>query len=215
MEEFIYEKYSKLGEFFTGTQKRKLFYLFALIGFCIVLSLQFFLKFKIETDTMFWVFSSIVQSLLALTAFMGVVVIFKYQSISTRGDRLIEEMNRNSSDLAHLGGKLNAISIDELLENLKEHVPEDKRGDGFRTVKLRKVKEELDTIIFVRNYLSRHMIKVTIYSFLVVLLSSLILMVTTYIALIPILALTILYIFLFFIADILRLVIKIIASVIL
>lgn len=215
MEEILYKIYKKLGKFFTGSRRRREFYLIIFAGLIGAVSLELFLKFSITTDTLFWVFSSIVQSLMALVAFMGVVVVFKYQSMSTREDRLLEELNKDTSDLAILGGNLTATSGDELLENIKPHVPEKPSEDGFRTTKLRPIKQELESQKFVRSFLNGYMLKVTIYSFSVVLLSLFALSITTFLAAVPFLAVISLYMSIFFVADILRLVVKGLASTLL
>ena len=215
MEEILYKIYQAVGAFFTGSQKRRVFYCFVLYGFIGVFSLEFFLKFTVGSEALFWVFSSIVQSLMALVALMGVVVVFKYQNMSTREDRLLEEMNKETSDLAKLGGVLTATSGDELLENIKPHVPEilSNKG-GSRTIKLRRVQGELESQKFVRSFLREYMLKVCIYIFSVALFSLLMLAIVPALTSIPFLATASVYLSLFLVADILRLVIKAVASVI-
>ena len=215
MEQILYKIYQKLGDFFTGSLKRYLFYIIIFIILIIILIFESYFHFEIKAETLFWVFSTIVQSLMALVALVGVIVIFKYQSMSTREDRLLEELNKDTSDLAKLGGNLTAISAEELLQNIKPHTPEPpSSNDGFRTIKLRAVKQELKAHIFLRSFLGDYMLKFTIYVFLIAMLDLVALAIVSLLALNSILAITILYISIFFVADILRLVIKIIAEAI-
>lgn len=178
--------------------------------------IEYFVKFPVSEDTLFWVFSSIVQSLLALVALTGVVTVFKYQSMSTREDRLLEELNKGNSDLAMLGGKLTATSGMELLKNIKQFVPElPTENDGYRIIKLRQPMNELESHNFLRGFLSKYMLRVTIYAFTVVLFSLFELMVTEHLSANPYLSLAGLYLSLFLVADVLRLVIRIIAETLL
>ncbi len=215
MEQILYKIYQKLGDFFTGSLKRYLFYAIIFIILTIILIFESYFRFEIKAETLSWVFSTIVQSLMALVALVGVIVIFKYQSMSTREDRLLEELNKDTSDLAKLGGNLTATSAEELLQNIKPHTPEPlSNNDGFRTIKLRTVKQELKAHIFIRSFLGDYMLKFTIYVFLIAVFDLVALAIVSLLSLNSILSITILYISIFFVADILRLVIKIVAEAI-
>lgn len=158
-------------------------------------------------------FSSIVQSIVALVALLSVAVVFKYQSLSIREDRLLEELNKEKSDLAILGGQLTATSGDELLENIRARIPEESSDkDGFRTIKLRLIKEELESQNFVRSFLNEDIIKISLYIFFVALLNLLALMLVPFLVSVPFLATTSLYLVFFFMVDILRLIIKVIVA---
>ncbi len=183
------------------------------MGLAIALLSGFYFQFNIGTETLSLIFNSIVQSLIALVGLMAVVVVFKYQSMATREDRLLEELNKTTSDLAMLGGNLNATSGEDLINNINPHVPKTPTAnDGFRTIKLRRVKQELEAHNFLKTFLGDYMIKMSIYGFTIVLLSFLALIFVPYFSQHYYLAISSLYVSLFFVADILRLVIKIIAE---
>jgi hypothetical protein len=213
LHEFISKNYQRLGDFFTGTKKRQLFNTFILVGFVGVIWVNYFIKFALETDVLFWFFSSVVQSLMALVGLMGVFVVFKYQSMSTREDRLLEEMNKDNSALAMLGGDLNATSSEELLEKINPHLPEPSNpNEGFRITQLRRVQAELKSQGIVRSYLKEYMIKVCVYAFFVVLVSLLLITFVPFLTATSSIAITSLYLGFVLVADVLRLVIKIIAA---
>lgn len=214
MEEIFSNYYQKLGDYFTGL-RRWLFYAIVIVGLIIILAAEYFFHFNIEAETLFWVFSSIVQSLMALVAFMAVVVVSKYQTMLTREDRLLEELNKETSDLAKLGGNLTATSIEELGKNIDVHVPKvPSNSDRYRTLKLRRVKQEIESYVFLRSFLSDYMLRFTIYTFSVVVFDLLALILTTFLIHNSALAITVLYVSLFLVANTLRLVIKIIAETI-
>jgi len=216
MEEILSNVYQKLGDFFTGSSKRRLFYLILFLILLIILNLKLvFSPIEIKFDTLFWFFGSVVQSLVALVALIAVVVIFKYQNMTTREDRLLEELNKGTSDLAIIGGDITAISSEELLKNITDRVSEKPNDDdGFRITKLRRVQKELNTNIFLRSFLANYMIRFTVYTFFVVMVNLFALAITQFLVSHSTLAIISLYISFFFVANSLRLAIKIIAGTI-
>jgi hypothetical protein len=213
MEELFYKLYASTDAFFTGPQRRRELYLIILAGLVGVLALEFFLEFTVDSQVLLFVFSSIVQSLISLVALMGFVVVFKYQGISTREERLLEESNNETSDLARLGGNITATSSRELLVNIRPYVMDTPSGtEGFTTTRLRRIKKELESHELVRGSLNKNMLLVTIYAFSVVLINLFALSITTFLTAVPFLAVTALYLCFFLTADILRLVIRGIAS---
>jgi hypothetical protein len=213
MEKILYEIYEDLGEFFAGAQRRREFTLIIFAGYLGVLALQMYLGFAVDLESLYFSFSSVVVSLMALVALLGFVIVFKYQNISTREDRLLEESNKDTSHLARLGGSITATSSNELLENILPHVSE-APGDGedFRIMRLRRIKNELESHEFVRGFLSRNMLRVTVYAFFVVLLDLFLLSMAPFLAANPLFAVTALYTSFFLVADVLRLVINSISS---
>jgi hypothetical protein len=208
MEEFLYKKYQNLGTFFTGSRKRQYFYFIVLLGLVGVITLEFYLGFKVESETMFWFFSSIVQSLMTLIGFMGVAVIFKYQSIAIIEERTLRKMNDITSVLSRIGGRLNSTSDEELLMIINY-----KTQNKIIDVELKRTKEDLESRIWLKQFLGDYMLKISIYAFSVVLLSLFFLSISKFVTN-PFFAVSILYICFFLVADILRLVIKGIASTI-
>lgn len=212
MEEYIYNLYERLGSFFTGSKRRRLFYKLVLAIFVFIALLSTYLKVSIGSDVLFWLFSSMTQSLAALIAVLGVVIVFKYQSMLTREERLIEEMNKDDSALSVLVGPSDAISGEELLEKVSGYLSDDPSKERFRARKLRRVKEELEGIILIRGFLKRHMLKFSVYILAVILLNFFLLILVPILASFTILALGSLYLSLFLAAYAFFLVVKVIAS---
>lgn len=213
MEEYIYDIYQRLGNFFTGSNRRRLFYEFALLIFVSAAFVSIHWEVVIEANILFWLFSSMAQSLAALIAVLGVVIIFKYQSMLTREERLIEEMNKSTSALSSLGGLTDATSGEELLKNINRHLSDDpSKEEGPNTIKLRRVKKELESIIFIRSFLKDHMLKFSVYILAVILLNFFLLVLVPILTSFTILALGSLYLSLFLAAYAFFLVAKVIAS---
>lgn len=190
--------------------------MFLALGLVACLLLQFKVNFEITAESLSWVLSSIVQSLLALVALMGVVVVFKYQSMATREDRLLEELNKDSSDLGKLGADLTSTSGEELLSVIKGRVPSVLGPEhGFRIVRLHKIKGELESQVFLKKFLGQYALKVSVYSFAVTLICLVILAIVPVIVTVPILSLILVYILICLVADIFRLVCKILAETLL
>ena len=93
MESFIFNIYQKLGDYFTGTHKKKILYIGLLIIFILLLFISYYKKIIVDKNTLYWVFSSLVQALLALVALMGVVSIFKLQNLHNDENRILDESN--------------------------------------------------------------------------------------------------------------------------
>lgn len=93
MEDIIFNFYQKLGDYFTGSYRKKPLYIGLLIIFLFLGYLSYRLKIIVNTETLYWVFSSLVQALLALVALMGVVSVFKLQNLHSDESRIIDESN--------------------------------------------------------------------------------------------------------------------------
>lgn len=212
MEYYFFRIYESLGAYFTGSERRRIFYIFVLFLFGIVLFVVYRYQIAINPETLFWVFSSIVQSLVALIAFIGVVVIFKYQNILMREDRLMEEMNKPDSALAGLGGELDSISGQELIAKINKHVFDDPSKEGFRAKKLRQVRDELNSIEFIRNFLRENLVKFSVYILATILLNLFLLIFTPFLGEIALLATASLYISIFLTAYAFFLTIKTLAA---
>lgn len=212
MEEFIYAIYQKLGGFFTGKDRRCVFYALVLSIFVIAIFVIYNWEIMIEKDTLYWLFSSMAQSLAALIAVLGVVIIFKHQSMSTREDRMIDELSLINSELTVLQNPADASSGKELLENIERHLPSDPDTWGNNEVKLHKVKMELESIVFARSFLSDHMLKFSVFILAVILLNFILLIFVPILASINVLAFGSLYLSLFLAAYASFLVAKVVAN---
>lgn len=171
MENLFYEIYQKMGDYFMGSSRRRMFYFFVALLFVGVTLVSMRSKIVVELDVLSWTFSSVVQSLLALVALAGVVVVFKYQSMATQEDRLLNILSRTDSDLAMLGGKLDATSAEDLMMNIVAHLPDDSEKDGWRNKKLRRQKELLESNLRTKEFFRDFIIRFCVYTFVVVLLN--------------------------------------------
>ncbi len=171
MEEIVYKTYQYIGDYLTG--RRRQFFILATLLIIILIALSIYFKIEIPQETLYWVFSSIVQALLAFVALFGVVAVFKLQNIHTNEERLIEELNKGKSLLAILGGVLSAISAEELLNNIKRAIGDkDERaisGDIYKQLWI--AKERLETYRWATGFVREFMLKFIIYTFGVVILS--------------------------------------------
>jgi len=171
MEEKIYKIYQYIGDYFTG--KRRYFYVLIFAIFILLIPISFFLKVIIPRDTLYWVFSSIVQALLAFVALFGIMVVFKLQNIHVNEERLIEGLNKGNSALAMLGGDISATSIQELLKNIKKFVGEDDRSaiSGSHYKKLKAARELIESYLREKIFIREFMLKFIIYTSGVVVLA--------------------------------------------
>jgi hypothetical protein len=83
-----------------------------------------------------------------------------------------------------LGGGLNAINVSELIKNIEAVIGKDARpgiNDGVNGNKLRKVQSDLKSNEWSRKYLYEFVIKFAVYTFIVVILNLLFLVLTPYI----------------------------------
>ena len=97
-----------------------------IIAIMLVLSiLIFIISFKFELkptiDTLFWTFSTIAQSLLALVAFVGILVLFKLQKVDVELSRLCEIARVHVRDFK--GTEADGYSTNEIKEACDEMAP--------------------------------------------------------------------------------------------
>jgi len=143
--------------------------------FVILVGISICYRIKIPQDTLYWIFSSLVQSLAALVALLGVVVIFKLQTISNREDRILEEMSQNYSPLAYFVG-VTAVqeitSIEELLLKVNKITDNNtgEQGDYHINV-LRTIKNKLEHFREIKLFIHDFMIKFSVYTFAVIILN--------------------------------------------
>lgn len=180
MEEKIYKIYQHIGNYSTG--RRRCFFVSIILIFLLLIPISIHFKVNIPRDTLYWVFSSIVQALLAFVALFGVMAIFKLQSIHINEERLIEGLNKGNSALAILGGDLSATSTQELLENIKKIIGEDDKSaiSGSNYKKLKGARELIEAYAREKVFIREFMLKFIIYTSSVVVLA-LIFLATSYI----------------------------------
>ena len=185
MEEIIYSIYEKTGACITGTQKRARFYIVFAIIFLIIIFLSLYFKKSNSSENLYWIFSSTVQSLVALVSFFGVLVIFKYQNISSYEEQILDKLQEgNGSPLAVLGGRLDAINISELIKNIKNVIGNEKNSEmneGLHGNRLRKLLDNLRSKGRLKKYLYEFVIKFSVYTFGIVILNLILMVLTPYI----------------------------------
>ena len=161
-----------IGDYFTGSSRRRLFWIPVFIVFVCSAYIGFYYKIVITQDTLYWVFSSIVQSLVALVALFGVVAIFKLQILYNRERQIIEStFSPNMFLYPELAGKT-ITSIEELSleinKILKAGVSEESR--------VKKFKERIDNLFLSKNLIIDFTIKFSVYTFTIVIFALLFLM---------------------------------------
>ncbi len=78
-EDFISKIYSKIGAYFTGTKRRNIFWIVALLLFISLCVVSYLYKLIVPTETLYSVYSSLIQGLLALVALLGASAMFKLE----------------------------------------------------------------------------------------------------------------------------------------
>ena len=172
MEDFVFNLYQRLGDYFTGSTKRNGLYAFFLIIFIILIPVTYWFEITVEAETLYWVFSSLTQALLALVALMGVVSIFKLQNLNESKRMLAQEIF-DAKWLALVYGKYTPIEL--LLRAIDKFIKDNATSDSHHIVALKKLLED--------NLLSKSLVidyarKFSIYTFAIVMLSLVFLMFT-------------------------------------
>jgi len=172
MEKEILKIYQKLGNYFTGTHRKKYLYIFLVIIFILLSVISIIYKINIPIDTLYWVFSSLVQALLALVALMGVVSIFKLQSLKSSEDQFLM-MSREHTYTYYTGAPSPTIKL--LLEKIESII---KSGNISASNHLSILRDNIKDIENSKKIVTDYAIQYTIYTFFVVLLSLLFLIFT-------------------------------------
>ncbi len=144
-----------------------------IIGSIIILSILLFIisfifKFKPSIDTLFWTFSTIAQSLLALIAFVGVLALFKLQKVNIEQSRLCEIARlyvRNFKGTEADGYSAN--EIEEACNEIAPHSDEQHPGSIVQLAEIRRLQPRLNKLSSrvseIKNYVA---------SFLVIVISA-------------------------------------------
>ena len=173
MEEITYKIYQHAGNYFTG--RRKQFFTLMCIVFIVLIGVSIYYQIKIPQDALYWIFSSLVQSLAALVALLGVVIIFKLQTINNREDRILEEMSKSHSSFIYFVG-VTAVqeitSIEELLLKISKITDNNtgEQGDYHINV-LKTIKNKLEHFREIKLLMHNFMIKFSVYTFAVIVLN--------------------------------------------
>lgn len=178
MESFILNIYQKLGDCFTGTHKKKPLYIGLLIIFILLFLISYYKKIIVDKNTLYWVFSSLVQALLALVALMGVVSIFKLQNLYNEENRILDESNNRN--LGYFTLLNNGYStIEDFNSAIDKHLSERKlEKTHFMVIMHNRIKNLMLSKKLVTNYA----IKYTIFTFTVALLALFFLMIVSQIS---------------------------------
>ncbi|KKL73460.1 hypothetical protein LCGC14_2074670, partial [marine sediment metagenome] len=129
---------------------------------------SFFAHARIKVDTLYWTFSTIAQSLLALVAFVGVLVLFKLQKVDSELTRLCGIARKHVSVIK--GSEADGYSANEIKKScneLAQHSDEQHPGSPVELAEIRRLQPRL-------NNLSRRIedIKKKTESFLVIVFSA-------------------------------------------
>lgn len=132
-----------------------------------LINLLIFLRsVDMPTETLYWVFSSLVQALLALVALTGVASIFKLQTLSAREDRILKISPANPhkilKDQAYFPGQYLLDTINKYLANATA---------GEDTKDLRVMKANLEEIFQAKKTTIKNAIVFTIYTLCLVFLA--------------------------------------------
>lgn len=172
MEDFVFNLYQQLGDYFTGSRRRNWLYIFFLVVFIVLIPITHRLEITVEAETLYWVFSSLVQALLALVALMGVVTIFKLQNLNESKKMLAQEIF-DSKWMALTYGKYTPIEI--LLLAIDKFIANNATSGAHR---INALKQLLEDNLLARNLVIDYARKFSIYTFAIVLLSLIFLMFT-------------------------------------
>jgi hypothetical protein len=177
MEKQILKIYQKFGDYFTGNHRKRYLYLSVTMIFVALLIVSILYKIVVSIDTLYWVFSSLVQALLALVALMGVVSIFKLQSLKSSEDQLLI-IAREQTYTYYYGAPPPTIEL--LLEKIEPIIKSSNLGPTNHLYVLR---ENIKDIKLPKKLVVDYAIQYTVYTFSVVLLSLLFLIFSTQISL--------------------------------
>jgi hypothetical protein len=172
MEVFIFNFYQKLGEYFTGSSRKKPLFILLLGIFILINFLSYQFKIIIETDTLYWVFSSLVQALLSLVALIGVVSIFKLQNFHQDERKILDEVNDDARGYFMFLNK-RFFSLKELSDAVEVHLSQKPSQNGFYFVSLDK---RIQDCLLSKKLVIEYSAMYTIYTFFTVLVSLLFLM---------------------------------------
>ena len=116
MEQLFCNSYQKFGDLTTG--KRKIIFTISFLIFIFLVIISDYLP-QISQNTLFWVFSTIAQCLIALVALMGMLGVFKFQIINRKEEYINSSIKNDANEKSSINSELeNLRSRKSLLENL-------------------------------------------------------------------------------------------------
>jgi hypothetical protein len=177
MEEINYKTYQKIGDFLLG-KCRQFFVLFPLVFILIILIINF--RINVLPDVLYWTLSSIIQSLLALTALMIVGSIFKLQILHNQEERIADEIRLNSKFSDDTGRLNQLLSLHEIIEEINRilNMIQNKNKESSELRRLKQIKQVGEDILLSRELTKNFTLKFAIYNSFVVGLSLIFLMFT-------------------------------------
>lgn len=173
MADIFYKIYERIGGYFTGTERRRRFWEAVFLVFLFTIFLEFYYKILIPQEILYWVFSSIVQALVALVALLGVVAVFKLQVLHDQGRRIIDAA-LSPTPFTYLYASLcnqTITSIEELSWEINRIL---KDGED-REPRVKELKERIDNLFLSKNLITDLAIKFSVYTFAVAIIALLLL----------------------------------------
>ncbi len=162
MEDIIFNFYQRLGDYFTGSHRKRPLYIGLLILFLILGYLSYRLKIIVNTETLYWVFSSLVQALLALVALMGVVSVFKLQNLHGDEGRILDESNDPMR--AYFTLLNNRYST---IETLKLAIDTYVSNHELKNNLIAAIQQRVDNLLLSRKLVVNYAVKYAVYTFAV------------------------------------------------
>lgn len=174
MDDFTFSLYEKLGEYFTGSHKKQPVYIVLIVIFIALNFLSYCYELMVNPETLYWVFSSLVQALLALVALMGVVSVFKLQNLHSHEQRILDETNDPGRGYFNLLN--NRYSSINTLKTAIEHFLSS--HDVGETHLVATMSKRIEDLLLSKKLVADYAIKYTVYTFTVASLSLLFLIFT-------------------------------------
>lgn len=165
MEDIVFSIYQKLGDYFTGKTRKNLVYITLVLIFIFLNFVSYRYRVVVNTSVLHLVFSSLVQALLALVALMGVVSIFKLQSLKSSEDQLLM-IAREQTYTYYIGAPPPTIEL--LLEKIEPIIQSNNLNQSNHLYVLRK---NIRDIKLSKDLTIDYTIKYTIFTFGVTLLA--------------------------------------------
>jgi len=162
MEKSLYKTYLTIDSFLTKIRKQA-FILFLFI-FVVLIIYSYCYQVNVTYDILYWSLSSVIQSLLALTALLVVGSIFKLQILHNKGEKIIDEMRLPSSPLSyHTGRPDEVLSLYEILEEIKKTL----NKPDIKERRLEEIKQIINDILLSQELTKNFTLKFVIYNFFV------------------------------------------------
>lgn len=171
----MYKTYKKIGDSLAGRHKQ--FFVLFLLVFVTLIVLSYCFRINASSDVLYWTLSSVIQSLLALTALMVVGSIFKLQILHSREEKITDEVQRNPDFIYHTGRLNEALSSSDILEEMGKI-----RNKGTKVRSLEEIRSKLEGVLRSKESTKSFTIKFAIYNSFVVGLSLIFLVLTPLIA---------------------------------